>query len=176
MQEIWMSLHSIHSKIKHYFTSFIVDNPFMRRAFQDPTRYPRILDIVDLRPLRATLPASMLRDYSTRASLTPSCCLRRFDLLRNLFLITLLLDLFFFSFLDHHTGHPAHHDARILLYECVLDALQIFSSSFRSIGSLLPIDRRSTSLRSAKTSNRSAAKLICSFFLLGRRACYLTCR
>jgi hypothetical protein len=30
---------------------------------------------------------------------------------------------FFFSFLDHHTDHPAHHDARILLYECVLEAL-----------------------------------------------------
>jgi hypothetical protein len=28
-----------------------------------------------------------------------------------------------FSFLDHHTGHPACHDARILLYECILDAL-----------------------------------------------------
>jgi hypothetical protein len=41
------------------------------------------------------------------------------------FLITLLLDLHFllFSFLDHHTGHPAHHDARILHYECIFDAL-----------------------------------------------------
>jgi hypothetical protein len=27
------------------------------------------------------------------------------------------------SFLDRHTDHPAHQDARILLYECVLDAL-----------------------------------------------------
>jgi hypothetical protein len=26
-------------------------------------------------------------------------------------------------FLDHHTGHPAYHDARTLLYECILDAL-----------------------------------------------------
>jgi hypothetical protein len=26
-------------------------------------------------------------------------------------------------FLDHHTGHPGRHDARILLYECILDAL-----------------------------------------------------
>jgi hypothetical protein len=58
------------------------------------------------------LPASMLRDYSTSASLMPSCFLRRTDLLGNLFLITSLLDLPFllFSFLDHHTG-----DARILL-------------------------------------------------------------
>jgi hypothetical protein len=28
--------------------------------------------------------------------------------------------------LDHHTGHPARHDARILLYECILDALWNF--------------------------------------------------
>jgi hypothetical protein len=72
----------------------------------------------------AILPASMLGDYSTSASLTPSCFPRRTDLLGNLFLITSLLDLLFllFSFLDHHIGHPACHDARILLYECVLDA------------------------------------------------------
>jgi hypothetical protein len=30
---------------------------------------------------------------------------------------------FFSSFLDHHTGHPARHDAWILLYECIFDAL-----------------------------------------------------
>jgi hypothetical protein len=59
---------------------------------------------------------------------------------------------FFFtsSFLDHHTGHPACHDARILLYECIFDALRFFSSSFWSIGSLLPIGSHSTSLRSAR--------------------------
>jgi hypothetical protein len=71
----------------------------------------------------AMLPASMLRDYSTSASLTPSCFPRHIDLLGNLFLITSLLDLLFSSFLDHHTGHPARQDARILLYECILDAL-----------------------------------------------------
>jgi hypothetical protein len=71
------------------------------------------------------LPASMLVDYSTSASSTPSCFLRRIDLLGNPFLITSLLDLLFlvFSFLDHHTGHPARHDTWILLYECILDAL-----------------------------------------------------
>jgi hypothetical protein len=71
------------------------------------------------------LPASMLGDYSMSASSTPSCFPRRIDLLGNLFLITSLLDLLFlpFSFLDHHTGHPARHDARILLYECIFDAL-----------------------------------------------------
>jgi hypothetical protein len=60
--------------------------------------------------------ASMLRDYSTSVSSTPSCFLRRTDLLGNLFLITSLLDLLFLLFfLDHRTGHPARHDARILL-------------------------------------------------------------
>jgi hypothetical protein len=70
------------------------------------------------------LPTSMLGDYSTSASLMPSYFLRRTDLLGNPFL-TSLLDLLFllFSFLDHHTSHPARHDARILLYECFFDAL-----------------------------------------------------
>jgi hypothetical protein len=27
------------------------------------------------------------------------------------------------SFLDHHTAHLARHDAQILLYECIFDAL-----------------------------------------------------
>jgi hypothetical protein len=63
------------------------------------------------------LSASMLGDYSTSASSTPSCFPRRTDLLGKPFLITSLLDLIFFSslLLDHHTGHPARHDARILL-------------------------------------------------------------
>jgi hypothetical protein len=45
----------------------------------------------------AMLPASMLGDYSTSASSTPSCFLHRIDLLGNPFLITSLLDLLFFS-------------------------------------------------------------------------------
>jgi hypothetical protein len=54
----------------------------------------------------------------------PSCFPRRTDLLGNSFLITSLLDLLsLLSFLDHHTGHPARHDAQILLYECIFDAL-----------------------------------------------------
>jgi hypothetical protein len=44
------TLHTI--KINITVLSFNVDNLFMRRAFQDPAGYPRILDIVDLRPLR----------------------------------------------------------------------------------------------------------------------------
>jgi hypothetical protein len=51
--------------------------------------------------------------------------------------------------LDQHTSHPAHHNAWILLYECILDALWIFSLSFQSIGSQFPIGRHSTSLHSA---------------------------
>jgi hypothetical protein len=63
------------------------------------------------------LPASMLGDYSTSVSSTPSCFPRRSDLLGNLFLFTSLLNLLFhlFYFLDHQTGHPARHDAQILL-------------------------------------------------------------
>jgi hypothetical protein len=70
------------------------------------------------------LSASMLGDYSTSASLTPSCFPHHTDLLGNPFLIMSLLDLLsLLSFLDHHTGHPVRHNAWILLYECVLDAL-----------------------------------------------------
>jgi hypothetical protein len=63
------------------------------------------------------LPASMLGGYSTSVSSMPSCFLRRTVLLGNPFLIMSLLDLLSlpFLFLDHHTGHPACHNARILL-------------------------------------------------------------
>jgi hypothetical protein len=75
------------------------------------------------------LSSSMLGDYSTSASSTPSCFPRRTDLLGNPFLITSLLDLLFllFSFLDHHTGHPVRHDARILL----MSASSMLSKFFR---------------------------------------------
>jgi hypothetical protein len=46
----------------------------------------------------AMLPTSMLGDYSTSASSTPSCFLHRTDLLGNLFLITPLLSLLFLLF------------------------------------------------------------------------------
>jgi hypothetical protein len=99
----------------------------------------------------AMLPASMLGGYSTSASSTPSCFPRRNDLLGNPFLIMSLLDLFFFfsSFLDHHTGHPARHDARILLMSASLMPSEFFRRRF-DLGSLLPIGRHSTSLRSAR--------------------------
>jgi hypothetical protein len=103
----------------------IINNHFMQRTFQDLAGYPQMLNIADLRPLRAMLSASMLGDYSMSASSTPSCFLRRTDLLGNTLLITSLLDLHFssLSFLDHYTGHPVCHDARILLCECIFDAL-----------------------------------------------------
>jgi hypothetical protein len=69
------------------------------------------------------LPASMLGDYSTSASPTPSCFPHRTDMLGKPFLITSLPDLLSLSFLDQHTSHPARHDARILLYECIFDTL-----------------------------------------------------
>jgi hypothetical protein len=47
----------------------------------------------------AMLSASMLGDYSTSASSTPSCFPRRTDLLGNPFLIVSLLDLPFLPFL-----------------------------------------------------------------------------
>jgi hypothetical protein len=70
------------------------------------------------------LPASMLEGYSTRASLTPSCFLCHTDLLGEPVSHHVVTQpIFSLSFLDHDTGHPARHDARILLYECILDAL-----------------------------------------------------
>jgi hypothetical protein len=67
-------------------------------------------------------PASMLRDYSTSESLTPSYFPRHIDLLGNQFLITSSLDLLFlfFFFFDHHTSHLAGHDAQILLMSASL--------------------------------------------------------
>jgi hypothetical protein len=77
------------------------------------------------------LSASMLGDYSTSASSTPSWFPRRTELLGNPFLITSLLDvLFFFPFLDHHIGHPAHHDTRILLMSASLMPTEFFHRCF----------------------------------------------
>jgi hypothetical protein len=71
------------------------------------------------------LPASMLRDYSTSVYLTPSYFFvvptyweTRFSSSRYSTYVFIS-----FSFLDHHTSHPAHHDAQILLYESIFDAL-----------------------------------------------------
>jgi hypothetical protein len=63
------------------------------------------------------LPASMLADYSTRASSTPSCFLRRTDLLGNPFPIMLLLNLLFIFFL---IIIPAILSAKMLGYYSVV--------------------------------------------------------
>jgi hypothetical protein len=78
------------------------------------------------------LSASMFGDYSTSASSTPSCFLRRTDLLGNLFLITSLLDLpfSFLLFLDNHTGHLARHDARIILMSASSTPSEFFHRHF----------------------------------------------
>jgi hypothetical protein len=77
------------------------------------------------------LSASMLGDYSTSASSKPSCFPRRTDLLGNTFLIMSLLDLpFLFFVLDHHTGHPARHDARILLMSASSMPSEFFQRRF----------------------------------------------
>jgi hypothetical protein len=134
MQDIWMSLHSIRSRFTyfhgflsnssghHNFSYDVIDNFFTRRTFQDLAGYPRILGIIDLRPLRAMLPASMLGDYSTSAS-TPSCFHRRTDLLGNLFLITSLLDLLFFFFFgpSYRSSYPPR--CSDTTHECIFDAL-----------------------------------------------------
>jgi hypothetical protein len=171
MQDIWVSLHSIRSKINiassvsslttsscdtpfktllgilGYWTSSIQDlfevgmptRPLRGRPCQTPCSYARRFECLytpfdqghdlifllfwSIKP--AMLSASMLGDYSMSASSMPSCFLRRNDLLGNLFSHPIVTRPTFpsLSFLDHHTGHPARHDARILLYECIFDAL-----------------------------------------------------
>jgi hypothetical protein len=88
---------------------------------------------------------------------------RHTDLLGNPFLVTSLLDLLFsLLFLDHHTGHPTRHDARILLMSA-----SSMPSEFFIVVSIYwrPASYRSSLDLSSlgKTSNRSAAKLTCSF-------------
>jgi hypothetical protein len=113
------------------------------------------------------LSASMLGNYSTSASSTPSCFLRHIDLLRNLFLITSLLNLRFLLFpfwiIIPAICPPWCSDTTLWVRAW---RPLIFSSSFRSIGSLLPIGRHSTSLRSARL-HRSAAKMIWYFLFFG---------
>jgi hypothetical protein len=43
----YLGVYTLHTfKINITLPNFIVDNLFMRRTFQDPAGYPRILDIV----------------------------------------------------------------------------------------------------------------------------------
>jgi hypothetical protein len=68
---------------------------------------------------------------------------------------------FFFSssFLDHHTGHPAGHDARILLWvhlRCPLNFLIVISIYWKPVSHRSSLDLPSF----GKTTNRSAVKLL----------------
>jgi hypothetical protein len=72
---------------------------------------------------------------------------------------------FSFSFLDHHTSHPARYDARILLMSASSMPSEFFT--------IVSIYRKHASYRSSldlpsfgKTTHRSAATLIC-FSLFG---------
>jgi hypothetical protein len=132
MQDIWVSLHSIHSSL----TTSSCDTPFKimldtrHHRHEASLRSARLQGLLEVGPARliaamvgdlgvftlrlimtmtqffftflsikpAMLPASMLGDYSTSASSTPSCFLCRTDLLGNPFLITSLLDLLFLLF------------------------------------------------------------------------------
>jgi hypothetical protein len=79
----------------------------------------------------AMLSASMLRDYSTSASSTPSWFPRRTDLIGkpdSHHVVTRLT--FSSSFLDHHAGHPSRHDARILLMSASLMPSKSFHRRF----------------------------------------------
>jgi hypothetical protein len=115
----------------------------------------------------AMLSASMLGDYSTSASSTPSWFSHHTDLLENLSLITSLLDLFFLLF-PFWIIIPAFLPATMLGYYSMSASLmpsEIFSSSFRSIGSLLPIGCHSTSLRSARLqTGRLLSRFVLFFF------------
>jgi hypothetical protein len=109
------------------------------------------------------LSASMLGDYSTSASSTPSCFLCRTDLLRNLFHIMSSLDLLF-----------------ILLFWIIILAIlpATMLGYYYMSASSMPSDlfivvsiywnpasyRSSLDLPSfGNTTNKSATKLICSF-------------
>jgi hypothetical protein len=81
------------------------------RSIKTMTRFSSPLSI---KP--AMLPASMLGDYSTSASSTPSCFPRRTDLLGNLFLTMSLLDLPFSSLLLFWTIIPTILPAMMLGY------------------------------------------------------------
>jgi hypothetical protein len=113
------------------------------------------------------LSASMLGDYSTSASLTPSCFLRRTDLFRNLFPITLLLDLlvFFFSFFfgtSYQASCPQRcSDTSLWVHLwCPLNVFIVVSIYWKTVSYRSSLDLSSLS----KTTNRSAAKLASFFF------------
>jgi hypothetical protein len=163
MQNIWVSLHSIRSR-----STLFGKLHYWQHAFEDLARYPRILNIVYLRPHRGRLAYKAYMMSALPDSLQPwglslhsikttnqfsffehqtshAACFNARGLFYECVFDALLFSssyrpvgkpfshhvvtrptLSSFSFLDHHIRHPAHHDARILLYECILDTLWIF--------------------------------------------------
>jgi hypothetical protein len=75
-----------------------------------------------------------------------------------------------FSFLDHHADHLAHQMHGYYSMSASLMPSKNFSSSFRSIGSLLLIGRHSTSLRSARLQT---GRLLSQFVIFFRPTCLL---
>jgi hypothetical protein len=94
---------------------------FTLRSIKTMTQF--FFTFLSIKP--AMLPASMLGDYSTSGLRRPLVFFVVPTCWETLFSSCHYSTYFFFSssFLDHHTGHPARHDAQILLYECILDAL-----------------------------------------------------
>jgi hypothetical protein len=113
----------------------------------------------------AMMPTLMLGGYSTRASLTPSCFLRHIDLLGNLFLKKSLLNLIFSSFF-FGSSYRSSCLLRCLdttLWVCPWCPLNFFivvSIYWKYASYMSSLDLTSF----GKTTNRSADKLICSFF------------
>jgi hypothetical protein len=85
------------------------------------------------------LSASMLGDYSTSASSTPSCFPRRTDLIgKPVSHHVVARPTFISSFLDHHASHPACHDARILLMSASSMPSEFFHRRFDLLEACFP--------------------------------------
>jgi hypothetical protein len=81
----------------------------------------------------------------------------------------------FFSFLDDHTGHPARHDARILLMSASSMPSEFFHCHFDLLEVCFPqVITRPLFVR--QDCKQVGCQVDLFFFLLDRRACYSTCR
>jgi hypothetical protein len=131
-----VSLHSIRSRSIKFLASSstdpahriynygIIDNFFIRRTFQDLAGCPRILGIVDLRPLRGRHSYKGVPEVGPDRLLAVMLGDLGVSTLRSIKTLTQFSSLF-----EHRTIHAACFNARGLLYECVFDAL-LFSSSY----------------------------------------------
>jgi hypothetical protein len=106
------------------FSYDIFNDLFIRRTFQDPAGYPRILGIVDLRPLRGRHACKASLRSALPDSLQPC-----WEIWVSLLFIRSKTMTVFLLFLEHQTSHAFCFNARGLLYGCVFDAL-LFSLSY----------------------------------------------